>query len=847
MEELYNIYVPATGNRNAKIVLIGEAPSTEEVQALTPFVGNSGRFLNELLMEAGINRDDCWITNVIKYMIPPQREDKKIPVAQRAAMVGINLAQCVEELRLELSQLRHNVIVPLGATALHAITGKKSIQDWRGSIILGMGGKKTVGTYHPAHILHGAGDVKGYWNKPIMIKDLVRAKEESYYPEFNLPSRTLRVITNSGELHEFFHRHRDYNTVFVDIEARNCIPVCIGFAFTSHEGISVPLWNIKEYSNIPDSDLATMWCIIADRLANTNVGGQNFGYDRDKIRRLGFKIKKLVEDNMLKAFACYPELPKNQAFLQSVFTREPYYKNEEMYESSWKNLFMGCARDAAVSVEINERLETEITSRGTRKFYDNFLLPLHEIYHFREDNTSIEQFGVRLDEDLRKAMIRKYIEWDEKVRYDLFQIAGTEINTSSPKQVEEFLYDKLRLPRRSGTGEEVLTQLLNSPSVRNPVHKKAIELILEDRRVKKTLSSYLYSPCDYDERMRTSYYICLETGRSATQQQDEPIRPNVEYRDEKNAKKYAARGMAFQVITKHGDIGSDVGTMLCADLPDNENPEGYIFLQADSAQAEARVIFLLAEDYQALEDVDKHDYHALTASWFFGGSEEDWSKKKWGFEHPIRFAGKTLRHAGHLGATKRRAALSVNTDARKYKIDYKISEAEAGRALEIFHKKQPKIKQVFQAGVINCLQNDRRELVAPIPYGIDADKGGARVFFERWGDELFRQAFSYIPQRTISENTKGAALRTRLRAPWIIIIRESHDALLVQVPISRKLEAAKILREELERPIDFSACSLQRGKLVVPCEIEEGFNFKDMSKFKWEANPLALGDSLVAH
>jgi len=96
-----------------------------------------------------------------------------------------------------------------------------------------------------------------------------------------------------------------------------------------------------------------------------------------------------------------------------------------------------------------------------------------------------------------------------------------------------------------------------------------------------------------------------------------------------------------------------------------KNSKEYIFVSVDSAQAEARVIFLLADDEQALKDIDEHDYHALTASWFFGGTEDDHSKKKLGYETPIRFAGKTLRHAGHLGAGKRRAAISVNTDARR--------------------------------------------------------------------------------------------------------------------------------------------------------------------------------------
>jgi hypothetical protein len=66
---------------------------------------------------------------------------------------------------------------------------------------------------------------------------------------------------------------------------------------------------------------------------------------------------------------------------------------------------------------------------------------------------------------------------------------------------------------------------------------------------------------DYDGRMRTTYFLCLETGRTSTGQQDPPIRPNVEVRDENNAKKKKVMGIAFQTMTKHGDIGADIRGM----------------------------------------------------------------------------------------------------------------------------------------------------------------------------------------------------------------------------------------------------------------------------------------------
>jgi len=190
-----------------------------------------------------------------------------------------------------------------------------------------------------------------------------------------------------------------------------------------------------------------------------------------------------------------------------------------------------------------------------------------------------------------------------------------------------------------------------------------------------------------------------------------------------------------------------------------------------------------------------------------------------------------LRHACHLGASKKRASIEVNTQARKNKIDFRISELVADRAIKIFHRKQPKIKEVFHLGIQQALQKDGR-LIAPIPYGIDAEVGGIRTFFERWGDELFRQAYSYIPQRTVSEHLKAAAMRIRSRAPWILILVEAHDALLTMVRIERKLEAGLIIKEELEKPINFDKCTLGEGNLIIPVELEYGHNYQELSRFE---------------
>ena len=817
-------YVPGMGSIGAKLMILGDCPSPQDTVAGRPFTGSSGKELDHLLVDAGISRSNCWLTNVCKYTVPSNFPGKKIPFAIRARNIEIDMEVQLHELQDEINSIKPNCILALSSVSLWALSGKTKIGDYRGSIMHGMG-IKFIPTYHPAHLLHQTQGVefKGYWNRQVMAFDFKRAYAQSKFSELILPSRTLEICRNSAQLAEFRDRYKDKIRMAVDIEANGtCIPVCIGLSLVKHHGMTVPLWNCDGISSIPDSDLVQCWIILSEMLYEKEIVGQNFNYDRDKIKRLGFIIRYLASDTMLKAHAINPELPKGLAFNTSLYTEEPFYKDEGMYHGSISDLLTGCARDSCVTLEVDENMDQDLDELGMRPFYENFLMKLPEVYW------SIENQGFKVDTNERDRLLRKYVEWDERIRYELFKLIGAEVNVNSPTQVAVLLWDNLKLPRKDTTGEEDITALLNSPSaIKKPEHRKICELILEGRRVRKSISTYLMALPDYDGRMRTTYFPCLDTGRTSTGQQDPPIRPQVEVIDENGKKKNKVLGTAFQTMTKHGDIGQDIRGMY---IPDNEDE---IFVQADSSQAEARVVALLADDEDTLRMYDEHDIHALTASWFFGGVESDYSKKILGYEHPIRFAGKTLRHAGHLGAGKRRASIELNTQARKYKIPLQISEAIAEQALKIFHAKSPKVQGVFQAGVIEALKKNR-QLIAPLPYGVDAPMGGKRTFYERFGEELFRQGFSYIPQRAVSDNTKAAAIRIRAKILNIKIVMESHDALLFCIPIVKQAEWIPIIKEEMERPINFSQCTLRRHELIIPCDIEVGMNYMNLKKFKFE-------------
>jgi len=307
------VYVPGMGSFGAKLMVIAEAPSYQETAAGKPLVGPSGKEFDRLCADAGINRGDLWISNVFKYEIPPNEGKKKIPAWIRAQQVGIDIEESLTELQTEINSIKPNCILGLGGTALWALTGIKpkskkkeredttatytptgGIQDYRGSILLGMG-RKCVHTYHPAHLLHQQGEIKGYWNRQVMIFDFKRALQQSQFPEINRPIRNLQICKSSYELQEFRERYKSSTKMSVDIEARgHCLPVCIGIAFNKHHGMCIPLWNDGEISSIPTADLVQIWIILAEMLYEKGIIGQNFNYDRDKIRRLDLSFPNCI-------------------------------------------------------------------------------------------------------------------------------------------------------------------------------------------------------------------------------------------------------------------------------------------------------------------------------------------------------------------------------------------------------------------------------------------------------------------------------------------------------------------------------------------------------------------------
>lgn len=101
--------VPGEGPLNAKVMLVGQNPGAEEDKTGRPFVGRAGKFLNQILAENGINREEVFITNIVKHVSPENR--KPFPD---------EVAACVPYLMTQIDVIKPKIIVLLGASAKEA-------------------------------------------------------------------------------------------------------------------------------------------------------------------------------------------------------------------------------------------------------------------------------------------------------------------------------------------------------------------------------------------------------------------------------------------------------------------------------------------------------------------------------------------------------------------------------------------------------------------------------------------------------------------------------------------------------------------------------------------------------
>ncbi|HVE12114.1 MAG TPA: UdgX family uracil-DNA binding protein [Elusimicrobiota bacterium] len=138
------------GREGASVLLVGEQPGDEEDREGEPFVGPSGRLLNQALDEAGISRTDVYVSNVVKHFKWEPRGKRRIH--KKPSLVEVRA--CLPWLDAELELVRPRLVVCLGATAAQALLGRAfRVTEQRGRILPWKNGRRILATVHPSSIL----------------------------------------------------------------------------------------------------------------------------------------------------------------------------------------------------------------------------------------------------------------------------------------------------------------------------------------------------------------------------------------------------------------------------------------------------------------------------------------------------------------------------------------------------------------------------------------------------------------------------------------------------------------------------------------------------------------------
>ena len=500
------MWVNSTGHKDAKICLIGEAPGVEEERIGFPFVGSAGRLLEGLLTKVGTTKARCYVTNVVKER--PRNNDFSVLYEDASRRYPTReLLAWHELLKRELSEVKSNIIVPLGNEAFYAVTGHKGVMDRRGSVYV-IDGRKIMPTIHPAAILR-------QWDFHTLVQfDLKRAVQESRTPHYTYKPPLLHIRPTYSEVIDELTRLASSAYVSFDIETAGELLTAIGFSDKINYGFCIPFFKsgVESYWNT-DEELQIMKHIKALLECNVKKIAQNAQFDMTFLKfYYNIDVKNLWYDTMCMHSLVYAELPKGLDTLCSIYTRHPYYKDMRHAGRFGDILWKYNAMDAAITYECAIAIAEELEDMSMTKFYRTNVNPL--IYPLGE----MQVRGVKVDLPNRARAKAELTAQLADIKQRLSTNVGYDFNPLSPKQVADLLYNKLGFkPHISRSTGKVTTNIEAIERLSARHTSPLFNLILDYKKTSKLLGNWIDAPIDKDGRIRTSYVIGgTTTGRLAS-------------------------------------------------------------------------------------------------------------------------------------------------------------------------------------------------------------------------------------------------------------------------------------------------------------------------------------------
>jgi len=488
--------------------------------------------------------------------------------------------------------------------------------------------------------------------------------------------------------------------------------------------------------------------------------GQNIKYDMIVLKNYGVEVKGRLFDTMLAHYVLQPELRHNLDYLAEIYLNYQTIHIDELIGNRGKDqknmrdllpqqIYEYACEDADVSLKLKNILAKELKNQGVEKLFYDIEMPLVPVL------VALECNGVRIDTDSLKQSSVEFTNRLQEIEKEIYGLANETFNISSPKQVGDILFGKLRLvekPKKTKTGqfvtsEEVLESLRNKHEI--------VGKILDYRGLKKLLSTYidalpqLINP--QTGKIHTSFNQAVTaTGRLSS---SNPNLQNIPIREEDGKK------------------------IREAFIPDDDCE----FFSADYSQIELRIMAHLSGDANMIEAFNSgHDIHAATAAKIYKVPIEEVTPD-------MRRKAKTANFGIIYGISVFGLAERMNVDRKEAKelIDgyfatYPQIKSYMDKSIELA-RNQGYVETIFHRKRYLPDINSRNATVRGY-----AERNAINAPIQGSAADIIKVAMSRIHQQFVSYNLKAK------------MILQVHDELNFSVPKEEKALVEKIVIKEME-------------------------------------------------
>ena len=600
-------------------------------------------------------------------------------------------------------------------------------------------------------------------------------QEFSSFETLKTTPHDYQLVENEDEMRSLCDFFRTNKILSLDTETTSTVAIdaeLVGLSFSveEHKAFYVPIpANREEALRIVN--------IFKPAYEDPNIlkVGQNLKYDLEVLRNYNIRLQGPMWDTMIAHYLIQPELRHNMDYMAETYLHYQTIHIDELIGPRGKNqrsmrdlsptlVYEYACEDADITLQLKNRLEPELKKRECESLFYQIEMPLMPVL------AEMEMNGVVLDTESLKQTSKDLTARMNEIEARIYELAGEQFNISSPKQVGDILFAKMKIidkPKKTKTGqyvtsEEVLTQLQGKHEI--------VADILAFRGLKKLLSTYVDNlPTLINPRtghIHTSFNQCITaTGRLSSSD------PNL------------------QNIPVRGEDGKEIRK---AFVPE----PGCQFFSADYSQIELRVMAHLSGDENMVEVFrEGKDLHAATASNIYKKPIEEVSRDE-------RTKSKRANFCIIYGITVFGLSERLN-----------ISRDESKLLLDGFFETFPKVKDYMerakeearQKGYVTTLFGRRRYLP-----DINSQNATVRGFAER-------NAINAPIQGTAADIIKVAMIRIHerfqregIRSKMILQV---HDELNFSVYPEEKGRVEQIVLEEMQNAIP----------LHVPLVADSGF------------------------